>query len=202
VIQAIRSLHCCGMGLFRRKDRAASRAEAIAEFWRWWAGARTQVAQAIASGTSPALASEIGDRVEAISAELEWELTPGLNARHALIVTAAGKAELRATTARWLAAAPPADEVWEYHAARVADPAVFDSKLGIGEASMDMGEIRYSFTVDEDRRQVDVTCYHPGFAGVPDQVRGQVTFLTLDWLLGALRREGDGQRHAPSPVNG
>jgi hypothetical protein len=38
--------------------------------------------------------------------------------------------------------------------------------------------------VDKQRHQIDVVCYHPAFAGLPDNVQGQITFLTLDWAVG------------------
>lgn len=85
---------------------------------------------------------------------------------------------------RWLAAAPPPDETWEYHAARQADPASFEAVLEIAEVRLELAGIRFAFTVDEERCQVDVTCVHPEIAVLPEGGRAQVTFLTLDWLLG------------------
>ncbi|XVU29684.1 hypothetical protein ACQPZJ_22170 [Actinoplanes sp. CA-054009] len=170
------------MRLFRKK--ASPEADTIAEFWQWWAGTRDSVATAIGDGSVARFADDIGRRVEAIHPGLQWELAPGSTSAHALVVTSGGQPESRAVAARWLAAAPAADETWSYRAARAADPAAFGSVIDLDGLKLDLSEIRYGVAVDEQRRQIDVVCYHPGFAGVPDEARGQITFLTLDWAVG------------------
>ena len=170
------------MRLFREKARPE--AETIAAFWQWWATARDDVAAAIDAGTVPELADEIGRRVHAINADLQWELGPGDTSAHALAVTPGGQAEIRAVAARWLAAAPPADETWSYRSVRAADPSTFESTIELNGHQLELADIRYGLTVNEQNRQIDVVCYHPAFAGLPDDIRGQITFLTLDWALG------------------
>jgi hypothetical protein len=174
------------MRLFQRKDSQRKEAQlaAISAFWQWWPSMRDVLDAAIQSGSVREHAEAIGQRVHAIHAELEWELTPGFGAQHALVVTSGGKAELRAVAARWLAAAPPPDDRWEYHDIRRADPKVFDSNLVFGDLKLEVEKVRYAFSVDDQRGQIDVLCYHPGFAGAPEQVQAQVSYLTLDWLLG------------------
>ncbi len=169
------------MGLFRKKDKSG---EGIAAFWQWWGQSRDEVAAAITNGTAGELADAFSARVNAIHADLEWELTPGRAAAHALVVTAAGKAELRAIAHRWLAQAPPADTVWEYNCVRIADPKVFTSTLRMGPVELKMDELGYAISVDQRRSEIGVICYHPAFAQLPDEARAQVAFLSLDWLLG------------------
>lgn len=170
------------MRLFRKKARPE--AETIAEFWRWWATACGDVAAAISAGTVRDFADELGRRVEAIRADLQWELASGVTSAHALVVTSGGQAALRATAARWLAAAPPADDTWSYRCVRAADPSSFDSTIELDGYKLELAHIRYGITVDKQRDQIDVVCYHPAFAGLPDNIQGQVTFLTLDWAVG------------------
>jgi hypothetical protein len=170
------------MRLFRKKARPE--AETIAEFWQWWATARDDVAAAIPAGTVRDFADELGRRVEAIRSDLQWELAPGITSAHALVVTSGGHAALRATAARWLAAAPPADDTWSYRCVRAADPSTFESTIEIDGHKLELTHIRYGITVDKQRRQIDVVCYHPAFASLPDNLQGQITFLTLDWAVG------------------
>jgi hypothetical protein len=170
------------MRLFRKKAR--SEAETIAEFWQWWATARDDVAAAIPAGTVRDFSDELGRRVEAIRAGLQWELAPGVTSAHALVVTAGGHAALRATAAWWLASAPPADDIWSYRCARAADPSTFESAIELDGHKLELTHIRYGITVDKQRHQIDVVCHDPAFAGLPDDVQGQITFLTLDWAVG------------------
>ncbi|GAA4473632.1 DUF695 domain-containing protein [Phytohabitans houttuyneae] len=168
----------------RRAESTPSPDAAIDAFWRWWPGARSAVEAAVASGEWGDLSDRINALVEAIHADLHWEFSRGVRATHALVVSPAGAPPLRAVAARWLAAAPPADETWEYHSSRQPDPAAFGARLQIAGAELAMEDLRYGFAVEAGRQLLDVTVYHPMFADLPDDVRGQISFLSLDWLLG------------------
>ncbi|HCT78052.1 MAG TPA: DUF695 domain-containing protein [Micromonosporaceae bacterium] len=170
------------MGLFRKKKRPD--AETIAEFWLWWGTVRDDVAAAIPAGTVNRFTSGLARHVDAIHANLQWELTRGTSSAHALVVTSGGDADLRAVASRWLAAAPPADATWSYQSQRLADPSVFESTMVIDEQKVELAQVRYAISVNQESHQVDVTCYHPAFASLPDNVQGQITFLTLDWAVG------------------
>ncbi|MDA0638055.1 DUF695 domain-containing protein, partial [Nonomuraea sp. MCN248] len=98
------------MRLFGRKsdDEGADPAERVAGFWQWWQSARPALDAAVAAGERDKQAELLGPAVAAIHPDLVWELAPGTNAAHALVVTAAGDAELRPLAHRWARAAPPA----------------------------------------------------------------------------------------------
>ncbi|MDQ7904936.1 hypothetical protein RB614_10425 [Phytohabitans sp. ZYX-F-186] len=157
---------------------------AIQAFWQWWPGARDRVQAAVASGEWGELSGQVNSLVEAIHPDLHWEFSRGVRAAHAVVVSPAGAAPLRAVAARWLAAAVPADETWEYHCSRQPDPRAFEARLRIGGAELELEKLRYGFAVEAGRQLIDVTVYHPMFPGLPEDVRGQVCFLSLDWLLG------------------
>jgi hypothetical protein len=168
----------------RGGNRYAKADTAVAAFWAWWPQARDRVATAIGDGRWEGLREDLSTRVAAIHEDLHWELAAGLEAQHALVVSPGGNAELRAYAVRWLDAAPPADATFEYHAARQANPDGLDFTMRLEDAALDLGDLRFGFAVDPDRDQADVTVYHPLFPGLPEEVRTQVTFLSLDWLLG------------------
>jgi hypothetical protein len=169
--------------IFSRKRRP-SPAEGINAFWQWWPQVRPRVEAAVESGDWGNLAKEVSARVTAIHPELEWEFSSGTRAEHALIVTPCGNAALRATAARWLAAAPPADDTWEFHASRQPDPAVLEATMSTGGRDLSLAELRYAYEVDEERASVSVAVHHPEFGTLPEDLRMQVAFLSLDWLLG------------------
>jgi hypothetical protein len=161
-----------------------SPADAIVEFWVWWSTARPRIEAAIESGTWDGLVDEMGTRVAAIHPKLQWEFAKGARARHCLVVCAAGNPTLRAVAARWLAPAPPTTDTWEYASARQPDLRAFTSTLKIDGHELALDQIRFAARPDPDRHEIDVACHHPGFAGLPDEARGQITFLALDWVLG------------------
>ncbi|GIJ49017.1 hypothetical protein Val02_59030 [Virgisporangium aliadipatigenens] len=169
--------------IFSRKRRLAP-AEAVAAFWQWWPQVRPRVEAAVQTGDWGTIADEVSERVNALDPELEWEFSSGSSSAHALVVTPCGDAKLRATAARWLAGAPAPDATWEFHASRQPDPAALEAEMQIGGAELPLADLRYVFEVDEDRPVVSVHVHHPMFGALPEQVRTQVAFLSLDWLLG------------------
>jgi hypothetical protein len=163
---------------------------AIVEFWRWWPGARPRVEAAIAGGTwSDELIAEISARVKAIDKKLEWEFSRGSRIGHALVVSAAGAARLRAVAERWRRAAPAADGSWEYHSTRQPDPAALSAALNVSGHEIKLPELRFGCRIDADRYEVDVVVYHPDFVALAEPDRLLVAFLALDWLLGEVAVE-------------
>lgn len=150
-------------------------------FWTWWASARDGIAAAIADGSVASHANEIAGHVRRLDPHLAWELAPGTVAQHALVVTPEGNPEIRPKALAWLAAAPPSDPVWEYHAARQAGPL---RMLTIGRTSVHLEEVRAIAGWDATRERLDVRLWHPAFPAVPESVRRQIAFLFLDNLLG------------------
>lgn len=166
------------------KKKKPPETEAIAAFWQWWESVRADVAGAISAGGVSVYTEAFNNHVNAIHEDLQWELTPGQGSAHALVVSPGGKPTLRAVAARWLAAAPSPDATWEYAARRVADLQVFTSTMVINDQKLELDQLRYGITVDQEISQVDIVCYHPAFASLPDEALGQITFLSLDWTLG------------------
>jgi len=165
---------------FFKRD-AAPPADRIVPFWTWWASQRDRIAAAIATGTVASLAGEISAQVHRVDPKLAWELAPGHTAKHSLIVTPEGNPEVRPSSVAWLAAAPPADAVWEYYASRQPGPL---ASLVIAGATLDLKDVRAIAAWNESREVVNVSLWHPGFASLPPAVPKQVAFLFLDSLLG------------------
>jgi hypothetical protein len=166
---------------FIRRGRDGGPGAAPEAFWTWWASARDGITAAIEDGSVPSHADEISAHVRRLDPHLAWELAPGRIARHALVVTPEGNPEIRPKALAWLAAAPPADPVWEYHAARQAG---LLHTLAIGGASVDLEDVRAIAGWDATRERLDVRLWHPAFTAVPEAVGRQIAFLFLDNLLG------------------
>jgi hypothetical protein len=176
------------MGLLGR--RRTDPRQAIEDFWVWWPAGRERVLAAIGSGSWPDdLVAEIGARVGAIDPGLQWEFAAGARASHALIVSAGGDPRQRAVAERWRRLSPPVDATWEYHTTRQPAPGALASTVDFGPAKLDLGLLVFAAAVDTDHREVDVVVHHPDFTGLPEQVRHQVAFLPLDWLLGEVAVE-------------
>jgi hypothetical protein len=170
-----------GVMRFLKRGSAPSTEAGVTAFWSWWPSAKDRYATAIADGTLPRLAEEVTRRVKGIHPGLAWEFSPGRAAKHALVVTPEGNPELRPAALDWLAAAPPADETWEYHASR--QPGTL-GVLDIGGHQLRLDEMRVATTWDENRQMLHVSPWHPAFASLPEKVRLQVAFLFIDNLLG------------------
>jgi hypothetical protein len=175
------------MRLFGRKDDDEDPAradDAIAGFWVWWDGARPQLDAMVAAGESERLPDLLGPAVSAVHEGLVWEVIPGRNAAHALVVTAAGDAELRPLAHRWARAAPPADLLWEFHPSRPAHPRAAELSLDVAGLSFGLDRLALGLRAPRGAPRVDVTAYHPIFGELDEDARMDATLLALDWLLG------------------
>lgn len=153
------------------------------DFWTWWATGRDRVAAAITSGGfDKGLVDEITRAVRTIHPKMAWELAPGAASQHAFCLSSEGDSEVRQAGLRWLAAAPPPDAIWEYHASRQASPTLM--ALEIAGIRFNLEETRAIASWDETRRRLDVRVWHPLFDKAPEPVKLQAAFLFLDQLLG------------------
>jgi hypothetical protein len=155
----------------------------IEDFWDWWTAAGRAAAEAgMRDCAFGAFDGEMNAHVEAIHADLAWELMPGQRAEHALVVTAAGVPGRRRIAERWFRAAPPADETWEYHPARQATPPSRMVMMDLNGCKLDLRKLTFDLHVDGNL--IDTVVCHPGFAAMPPEARDHVGYLTLDWVLG------------------
>jgi hypothetical protein len=171
--------------IFGRSKRNAGDGNAIVDFWAWWPTVRPAVEEAIETGEWDALNQQFNRRVAAIHPDLQWEFSRGTTAKHSLVVSPGGTAELRPVAARWGAMAPEADATFEYHISRQANPQVLSSTISLGEGvQLDLHQLCVAFTRNDNAPEIDVIVHHPAFHMFGENIRRQVAFLSLDWLLG------------------
>jgi len=124
----------------------------------------------------------LSKQIKAIHASLAWELGPGSDNAHVLVVSAEGDPELRGLARRWRRAAPAADGIWEYSDSRLpaADPA--EVTLTLGQTAVDVASASaWARVLGAD---LNVAVYHPAFVGLAEQERRLATRLLLDTVLG------------------
>jgi hypothetical protein len=114
----------------------------VPAFWAWWNNAADGLAADIDAGRTEDRTEEISNSVQALHPDLQWELTPGISARHALVISGGGVPELRTLAERVITNAPPANGTWEYRPARISDPDVLKHRLDFGPTSLFLSEAR------------------------------------------------------------
>ncbi len=153
----------------------------IEEYWRWWEDARDDVQAAIEQeGADREVLHELLRQVSAVG--VVCEMSAGQHARHAICASANGDPALRKLAYRWRDAGPPADEVFEYHASRIAGD--LNATLRMNDHEFAFAEFRFGVTVDESRRELDLDVQHPAFGGLDENLRAQAGFIALDTILG------------------
>ena len=174
------------VAFFRRSSSSArsdASAEAITRFWSWWdAEGALETATAIADGEPQRMVTVLSTWVSAINTGLAWELAPGVENTHMLVVSAEGNPQLRGVARRWRRAAPAADGLWEYSDSRppAADPS--GVTLTLGATSIDIASATSWARVSG--ADLDVAVYHPAFVHLPEEQRRLATVLLLDTVLG------------------
>ena len=124
------------MRLFGRKDEAEpSRLSGIARILGVVGGARPRAGRDGRPAETRAAGRPDRARGSARASRPGLGDHPGRSAAHALVVTAAGDAELRPLAHRWARAAPPADLLWEFHPSRPANPQAAELTLDVAAAS-------------------------------------------------------------------
>lgn len=156
----------------------------LARFWAWWTTHREAIAAAISDGTSTEWTDAIATRVASVHGRLDWEMSRGQRARHALCLSGMGDPDLRAVAKQWVASAPPADELWEYHDTRIAVPDPNSVVMAFGDTRLPFRDLRCGVELDEARECLHVEVWHPGFASLGDPTRRQIAWLMLDNALG------------------
>jgi len=125
-------------------------ADAIEAFWLEWPQLRKDIEKELTAGDYGSGTDRLTDLVEAIDPGLEWDLMPGMDARHALCLSAASDPALRPVTEQWLRRSPGPGSAWEYHAARIPVPA---APLTVGEIrihpqDVSVKDLRVAFYTD------------------------------------------------------
>ena len=181
------------MGLFSNRNRVAKATpstpdteQRIAAFWDWWLGGARERLAAAFDARDVELINQLGEEtaghVTAMYANLAFEFGPGDDARHRLMVTAAGDPDGRAVADRWLATAPPMDEAFEYDSWKRAQPEPGTVVIGYEGVKVDLASATVVTAPQGDRTEVLV--HHPAFTELPEKVRIELTFLFLDMVLG------------------
>lgn len=160
------------------------RHERIEAFWAWWAESRPRLDAMLEAGDEAGLAEALAPAVAAIDEALVWEIEPGNTADQALVVTSAGAPELRPLAHRWARAAPPADERWEYHPSRQANPHAMELRIQVGGREFAFDQIMLGLRVPPGKPRIDVVVYHPIYPDLDDETRTESALLALDWILG------------------
>ncbi|BEP15936.1 hypothetical protein acdb102_42470 [Acidothermaceae bacterium B102] len=172
------------MALFRRRSQGAPPSGGVQSFWAWWAREGADgTAAAYEAGTLGTWAIRLGEQVSSIDDALEWELGPGVDSRHVLVVTAAGNPDLRAVARRWRRAAPAPDATWQYADARLPSLPLTWS-LEFAGHDVEAAATLVGVTVDAARGSLDARVYHPTFGSMSQKEREQVSYLLLDSALG------------------
>jgi len=175
------------MRLFGRKDddeEPIEPSDGIAPFWAWWEETRPELDSLVAAGDAELLWEKIAPAVAAVHPGLVWEVAPGRDAAHALVVTAAGDAELRSLAHRLVKGAPPADLLWEFHPSRQVNPQALELTIDVGGFEFAFDKLMLGLRVPPNSPRVDVAAYHPIFGQLDEETRLETTLLALDWLLG------------------
>jgi hypothetical protein len=159
--------------------------DAISAFWAYWAEHAARIA-AVFDAKQPLpqdLIESLRERVDALSPGLAWEFGKGRRSRHHFCISSGGDPEGRVVIERWLAKAPPPNDVWELYPARQPSVAL-GMVLHYEGHEVDFDRMRCELEEDEGRARVGVTVHHPAFVEMEEEQRRQVVFLALDNALG------------------
>ena len=155
--------------------------EAIEAFWEWWTDhGGAALAEAIRTGEATDLPDQVTALFAAIHPQLQWQITPGSHANHALTLSPDGDPELRGITEVWLRTGPEPEDTWEYHAARQP----LDGPVEAAGVILDPSEVVFTFEYDELYEQIDLVLDHDSlFEAHPDAAL-EAAFAAIEAIIG------------------
>lgn len=157
----------------------------VEKFWNWYAEVADRFYKTIEDGECGSLAREVSDSMGQLLPGFAWVFGPGPDGRggHAFTMSGDGALHYQFLAEYWLSRAPEL-EGWTFHASRQPAELHPEQAFDLGEFRFEFGQMFFSGTIDEDNKRLDIDVYHPLFASVDEQIRGRVTFLVLDEVLG------------------
>ncbi|MEU5850865.1 hypothetical protein [Saccharopolyspora shandongensis] len=159
-------------------------AQAAERFWQRWDDLLPEIASALGDSVPHRIESLVAEALAEVHPNLTFSIEHGEKAVYALVVSGQADPELRPHTDAWMAAAPPADTLWEYHDSVPPVPDPTGVTVNLRGEKYPLADVRVVAQVDEAEGLVDVAVYHPGFSGLEENARRALTFLPLDATLG------------------
>ncbi|GAB2665934.1 hypothetical protein GCM10027271_26330 [Saccharopolyspora gloriosae] len=165
-------------------DVTADARERAEEFWRRWDELLPEVAAALGEGMPQRVDHDLAEAVAALHPDLTFSVEQGERAVYALVVSGQANPEVRPYTDAWLAAAPQRNALFEYHDSVPPVPDPTQVTVNLRGESYPLADVRVFAQVDAAEGLVDVSVYHPRFAGMESAAQSALTFLPLDATLG------------------
>lgn len=160
---------------------AADRAR---RFWQRWDDLLPEIASALGDSVPHRIENLVAEALAEVHPNLTFAIEHGEKAVYALVISAQADPELRPYTDAWMAAAPAADTLWEYHDSVPPVPDPTAVTVNLRDEKYRLADVQVVAQVDEAEGLVDVAVYHPGFNGLEENARRALTFLPLDATLG------------------
>lgn len=165
-------------------DVHAEAAARAARFWQRWDDLLPEIASALGDSVPQRIESLVAEALAEVHPNLTFAIEHGEKAVYALVISSQADPELRPYTDAWMAAAPAADTLWEYHDSVPPVPDPTEVTVNLRGEKYPLADVRVVAQVDEAEGLVDVAVYHPGFSGLEENARRALTFLPLDATLG------------------
>jgi hypothetical protein len=157
----------------------------IAEFWSWWqGGGEAAVVAAVRRNDRTAVNDLLAKRSRVIDTGLEFDIRRGYGAEFRLSLSGRNVPAARVVAERWLRAAPAADGVWEYAAARPRDRKALERIHRSGPHGVGAGQVKAQWTWDEDTAKLSVTLVHRKFQRTPPTPRDRFARAIVAGVIG------------------
>ncbi len=156
----------------------------VAAFWQWYASAAERLHDHIENKRSRNLDPEVSPKIDELLPGMAWVFGRGEgDAGHNFTLTPEGDPYKRFVAQYWLARAPRLAG-WTFYAARQPGESISGQQIRIGGKKFDVEALWLTPRVDEQKKKVDLTLWHPLFGKVSEDVRETVACLWLDEALG------------------
>lgn len=155
----------------------------VRKFWEWFQEVAPSYHAAIDAGECRSLTEPTCEVVNGLFPHLSWTYGPVVGGTgHSFTLTGEGIEHHQLLAIHWLSQAPPI-KGWTFYADRQAGP-IKGHRIRMGDVSIDPKEIWVTPSINEDRKCVDLTIWHPLWPQLEKSQLWTIVFLFLDEALG------------------
>jgi hypothetical protein len=157
--------------------------EQIEEFWRWFAGAREEIAKLLDARNARELADMIQARLSRLYPSLQWEVGPGLRKEFQFVISPGGRLELRPLIREIVGRAPELPD-WEFHGSRQPAPGRLTVTLPESGVTISARGWTFSHSLNPLTARIDLILHDDRLCKLENVPRLRAALLILDGLLG------------------
>lgn len=154
--------------------------------WKWFSENAEEFHQAINDQNFDNYSEEFAAKIDEILPDISWVFGPGPDEEGHSLTLSPEADPYKGAAIAYIVANAPQLKGWTFYSSRQPSESFATMSMEIADETITAKQIWVTPRVDEEAEEIDLVCWAPVFESLPEDARGQITFLWLDEALGEL----------------